>query len=110
IIEADTGPAPKIDAEPDATPAISDAQLDVSASDGDGSTVCTTRVPPRPTVDDNPTGAAPEQILAIETLQLKDEPGKELGFDLDGRCSCPDVSACLLGGKPLDKSCTLAPA
>jgi len=109
IIEADTGPAPKTDAASDANSSITDAPLDVSASDGDGSTVCTSRVPPRPTVDDNPTGAAPELVLALETLQVKDEPGKELGFDLDGRCTCPDVSACLLNGTPLDKTCALAP-
>jgi hypothetical protein len=69
---------------------------------------CPVRWPSAPSTEDGPGDAGPSATgpdfeLAAETLLLDVTP--DLGFDLDGRCTCPDTTSCTPSSGRSDLQC-----
>jgi hypothetical protein len=63
-------------------------------SGGQGGEVCSLASYPSPPVGAMPGGTT-ELVVGVRSIDVGDEGGAPVGFDLDGKCTCPDVSSCL---------------
>ncbi len=53
------------------------------------------RPPVRPAVDDPSSGPDLEVVVAVNAIDLGLDGGTQLAFNLDGKCTCPEVESCI---------------
>lgn len=89
----------------DASP--SDTGREAEANVDAGDTGCLPAVPPSPPVTDDDGGLDADYIFAMHTLDLGGSAISDpVGYDLDGVCTCPGASSCILPSTAADgESC-----